>query len=71
MKYLRNTKNGRTFTWTPELAALPHMILCDDVAVAPELLEPPEHPTPADLVESEQKKPKPPKKPKATHGGDQ
>ena len=64
MKSLRNTKNGRTFTWTPELAALPHMVLCDDVAVAPGPLEP------IDPVEVEQKKPKLPKKPKAADGDD-
>ena len=71
MKSLRNTKNGRIFTWTPELANLPHMILCDDVVIAPEPLEPLEHSAPTDPVEAEQKKSKPPKKPKAVDGGDQ
>ena len=68
MKSLRNTKNGRIFTWTPELANLPHMVLCDDVVIAPEPLE---HSAPTDPVEAEQKKSKPPKKPKAVDGGDQ
>lgn len=65
MGFLKNTKNGRVFAWTPELAKLPHMVMYDQHEEPIEPARPIESP-----VLPEQKKPKLTKKTKGFGGGD-